>query len=353
MTEMKLDTLEGVLHEVETICKAEGVDINTRLYRELLIDALKFKRDDLDTLDLKIASRSMAEFRYAARVFKPYRGIRKVSIFGSARTPEDDPYYTLAVDFARMLVKENFMVITGAASGIMKAGNVGAGAENSFGANILLPFEQGANDVIADDPKLITFRYFFTRKLFFLMEAQGVALFPGGFGTHDEGMETLTLLQTGKAPPMPLVLMELPGEDYWEDWDQFIRKQLLGRGLVSEDDLCLYKILHSAEDGVAWMKHYYSTYHSMRRVRDKLVIRLEKQLTKEHIEELNETFSGLLKKGRIQKTNALPQEADQPQLLGKPRLAFSYNDRNAGRLNLMIQTINRLGLSISGGSDTA
>ncbi len=213
---MKLDTLEGMLHEVELIFEGEVVDINTRLFREMIIDALKFKRDDLDTLDLKIANRSMAEFRYAARVFKPYRGIRKVSIFGSARTPEDDPYYALAVDFARQLVEEKFMVITGAASGIMKAGNVGAGAEHSFGANILLPFEQGANDIIADDPKLITFRYFFTRKLFFLMEAQGVALFPGGFGTHDEGMETLTLLQTGKAPPMPLVLMELAGEDYWE-----------------------------------------------------------------------------------------------------------------------------------------
>lgn len=346
MTEMKLDTLEGVLQEVEKICKEEGVDTNARLYRDLIIDALKFKRDDLDTLDLKIISRSMAEFRYAAKVFKPYRGFRKVSIFGSARTPEDDPYYALAVDFARMLVEQDFMVITGAASGIMKAGNVGAGAKNSFGANILLPFEQGANDVIADDPKLITFRYFFTRKLFFIMEAHGVALFPGGFGTHDEGMEALTLLQTGKTPPMPLVLMELPDEDYWESWDQFINKQLLGRGLISEDDLCLYKIVHTAEAGVAWMKHYYSTYHSMRRVRDRLVIRLEKQLSKEHVEELNDKFVGLLKKGKIQKTNALPQEADQPDLLKKPRLVFSYNDRNAGRLNLMIQTINDMGLTV-------
>lgn len=352
MTEMKLDTLEGVLQEVEKIFEAEGVDIRNWLYKELIVDALKFKRDNLDTLDLKIANRSMAEFRYAARVFKPYRGFRKVSIFGSARTPEDDPYYALAVDFARRLVQEHFMVITGAASGIMKAGNVGAGAEQSFGANILLPFEQGANEVIVDDPKLITFRYFFTRKLFFLMEAHGVALFPGGFGTHDEGMETLTLIQTGKAPPMPLVLMELPGEDYWESWDQFIRKQLLGRGLIAEDDLCLYKIVHSAEDGVAWMKHYYSTYNSMRRVRDRLVIRLEKQLTNEHVEELNETFGGLLEKGTIKKTKALAQEADQPELLEKPRLAFNYNDRHAGRLNLMVQTINEMGLSISGKSES-
>ena len=348
MTEMKLDTLEGVLHEVEMICRAQGVDLNTRLDRQLIIEALKFKRDDRDTLDLKISSRAMDEFRYAARVFKPYRSIRKVSIFGSARTPEDDPYYALAVDFARMLVQEKFMVITGAASGIMKAGNLGAGAENSFGANILLPFEQGANEIIADDPKLITFRYFFTRKLFFLMEAHGVALFPGGFGTHDEGMETLTLLQTGKESPMPLVLMELPDDDYWESWDQFIRKQLLGRGLISEDDLCLYKIVHSAEEGVAWMKHYYSTYHSMRKVRDRLVIRLEKQLTKDQIEELNDTFDGLVKKGKIQKSNALPQEADQPDLLDKPRLVLNYNDRDAGRLNLMIQTINEMGLSVDG-----
>ena len=196
--------------------------------------ALKCRRDELEVLDLKVLSRAMAEFRYAARVFKPYRDRRKVSIFGSARTPETDPYYKMAVEFAGLLAKEGFMVITGAAEGIMKAGNAGAGADASFGVNILLPFEQAANTIIGDDPKLITFKYFFTRKLFFLMEASAVALFPGGFGTHDEGFETLTLIQTGKAPPMPFLLMELPGETYWESCDGFVRNELLARQLISE-----------------------------------------------------------------------------------------------------------------------
>lgn len=343
MPKMNLDNLDEVLEEVKKICLSEGRDLTTRLYRELIINALKFKRDELDELDLKIINRAVAEFRYAARVFKPYRGTRKISIFGSARTPEDDPYYEIAVDFSRKMVEQDFMVITGAASGIMKAGNVGAGAARSFGANILLPFEQGANEVIADDPKLITFRYFFTRKLFFLMEAHAVALFPGGFGTHDEGMETLTLLQTGKAPPMPLLLMELPDEDYWESWDQFITSQLLKRNLISEEDCSLYKIVHSPKEGVDWIRHFYSTYHSMRQVRDRLILRLERDLTDEHLEELNETFGSLVKGGKIERTKPHSYESDEPHLLSKSRIAFSYGGTHAGRLNLMIHRINEMG----------
>ena len=194
MNEKKTYLPEEIVEEVREIVSDPNPGFSTRLHTELLLNSLKCKRDELDILDLKILSRAMAEFRYAARIFKPYRDRRKVSIFGSARTSEDDPYYHLAVDFARRLVEAGFMVITGAADGIMKAGNLGAGAENSFGVNILLPFEQAANEVIGDDPKLITFKYFFTRKLFFLMEAHAVALFPGGFGTHDEGFETLTLI---------------------------------------------------------------------------------------------------------------------------------------------------------------
>ena len=237
------------------------------------------------------------------------------------------------------------MVITGAADGIMKAGIVGAGADKSFGVNILLPLEQGANEVILDDPKLITFRYFFTRKLFCLMEAHAVALFPGGFGTHDEGFETLTLLQTGKAPLMPLVLMEPPEEDYWESWEQFIKKQMLERNLVSRDDLSLFRIVHSPEEGVEWVRFYYSTYHSMRQAGGRLVLRLEKELADEHVAMLNESFRDLIKEGSIEKTAALRDEANEPDLLSKPRLSFSYNNTSAGRLNEMIVMINRMGQS--------
>ena len=224
---------------------------------------------------------------------------------------------------------------------------MGAGADKSFGANILLPSEQSANEIIVDDPKLITFRYFFTRKLFLLMEAHGVAVFPGGFGTHDEGFETLTLLQTGKAPPMPLVLVELPEEDYWESWDQFIKKQMLNRGLISKEDLSLYRIVHSPEEGVEWIKNFYSTYHSMRRVREKLVLRLEKELGPKQIRELNRSFQDLIQQGEIEKTDAYPAEADEPTLLAKPRIAFTYNGRSAGRLTEMILIINKLGQQVT------
>jgi len=339
----EFDTPERVLAEIRDLYADQDPDLETRLVRELIVHALKCRRDHLEVLDLKVLSRVMAEFRYAARVFKPYRDHRKVSIFGSARTPEDDPYYAMAVDFARRLAADGFMVITGAAEGIMKAGNVGAGAGASFGVNILLPFEQAPNTVIGDDPKLITFRYFFVRKLFFLMEASAVALFPGGFGTHDEGFETMTLVQTGKAPPMPLLFMDLPGENYWESFDGFIRAQLLGRKLISEKDTHLYKICKSSQEGVDYIKFFYSTYHSMRFVRDRLVIRLEKELDEEAVRSLASEFSDLIKKGAIEKTGPLHEEANEPELDEKPRLVFTLNRQSGSRLHEMILAINGIG----------
>ncbi|HEU4365701.1 MAG TPA: LOG family protein [Candidatus Krumholzibacteria bacterium] len=343
MAKREFDTPERVIDEIRALYSDPDPDLSTRLLRELIVHALKCRRDELEVLDLKVLSRAMAEFRYAARVFKPYRDRRKVSIFGSARTPETDPYYRMAVEFAERLAKEGFMVITGAAEGIMKAGNQGAGAEASFGVNILLPFEQAANTIIGDDPKLITFKYFFTRKIFFLMEASAVALFPGGFGTHDEGFETLTLIQTGKAPPMPFLLMELPGETYWESFDRFIKEELLARRLISEKDLLLYKIVHSAQDGVDYVKRFYSVYHSTRQVRDKLVVRLERQLSDGAVQKLTTEFADLVKKGTIEKTGPLTEEANEPELLDKPRIVFSFNRQSPSRLIEMVWRINELG----------
>ena len=346
MTQMKMDTLTDVLSQVEEIYRHSEKDLTGILHRELLLNALKCKRDDLEILDLKVLRRAISEFRYAARIFKPYRKTRKVSIFGSARTREDDPHFKMAVEFARLLAQDDFMVITGAADGIMKAGNIGAGAAKSFGVNILLPFEQSANEVILDDPKLITFKYFFTRKLFFLMEAHGVALFPGGFGTHDEGFETLTLVQTGKAPPMPLLLMETPESNYWIKWDEFVREQLLSRELISPEDVSLYKICNSPQAGIDWVIHFYSTFHSVRQVRNRLVLRLEKAVTDEHVERLNDTYSDIVVKGRIEKTAALPQEANEPDLRDKPRLVFHFDRSRMARLNQMILEINELGKTV-------
>jgi uncharacterized protein (TIGR00730 family) len=339
----EFDTPERVLDEIRDLYSDPDPDLETRLVRELIVHALKCRRDHLEVLDLKVLSRSMAEFRYAARIFKPYRDRRKVSIFGSARTPEDDPYYLMAVDFARRLAAEGFMVITGAAEGIMKAGNVGAGAEASFGVNILLPFEQAANTIIGDDPKLITFKYFFVRKLFFLMEASAVALFPGGFGTHDEGFETLTLIQTGKAPPLPLLYMDLPGEDYWSSFDRFVRDQLLERHLISERDTKLYKICTSPQEGVDYIKFFYSTYHSMRFVRDRLVVRLQKDLSDDAVATLAKDYADLVKKGTIEKAGPLHEESNEPELDDKPRLVFTMNRQSPSRVHELIMSINELG----------
>ncbi len=338
------NNLESALKAAQDILSNDHRDLRSFLYKDIVMNALKCK--ELDILDLKIIDRAVAEFQHAACIFKPYRAIRKVSIFGSARVTEGTPYYELAVKFGRSAVGQGFMVITGAADGVMRAGIEGARPENSFGVNILLPYEQPAR-VIQDDPKLVTFKYFFTRKIFFVMEADAIALFPGGFGTHDEGFEVLTLLQTGKTPPMPVVLMELPGERYWEAWDQFVRQQLLDRGFISPEDLSFYRIMHSPEEAAAWIKSYYSTYHSIRQVRNRLVIRLEKELRDEHVATLNGKFKDLVGSGRIYKTPALREEADEPALCSKPRIAFSYNRKSAGRLNEMILMINELGHSIS------
>ena len=342
---MKLDTVDEILAEVKEISEFEGRDLRQWLYRDILLTALKCKRDELDILDLKMIDRVVDEFRYAARVFKPYRSLRKVSIFGSARVPEDDPLYALAESFGRLISERGFMAITGAASGIMKAGIDGAGTENSFGVNILLPFES-PNSVMQDDPKLVTFRFFFTRKIFFVMEVDACALFPGGFGTHDEGFEVLTLLQTGKAQPMPLVIMELPGNNYWESWDRFVRDQVLARGYISPEDLYLYKIAHSSEEATAWIQSYYSTYHSIRQVRDRLVMRLEKELSEDQIGQLNRSFADLVVAGEIVKAEPLPQEEDEPNLLSKPRISFRNNKQSAGRLNEMILAINEMGSGV-------
>jgi uncharacterized protein (TIGR00730 family) len=339
----KLIAGSGPLQSAYELLTADCKDLRSSLYRDLIMNALKCKRDELDILDLKVISTALSEFRHAAKAFKPYRNVRKISMFGSARTIRGSPDYQSAFNFAQLAAKEGFMVITGGADGIMRAGIEGAGSKNSFGVKILLPNEREPARIIQDDPKLINFKYFFTRKLFFVMEADAVALFPGGFGTHDEGFEVLTLLQTGKAPPMPVVLIESSGENYWEEWDRFIRNQLLARQLISPEDLSFYKIVNSPEQANQWIKFYYSTYHSLRQVGKTLVIRLEKELPDDKIEELNRSFADLIESGQIKKTAPLIDEKDDPELLAKPRISFISNHRSAGRLNEMILMINRMG----------
>jgi uncharacterized protein (TIGR00730 family) len=292
-------------------------------------------------LDLKIVNRAVKELRHAFRVFHGYRERRKVSIFGSARTAPDEPNYQIAFQFARRIVDEGFMVITGGADGIMRASQEGAGRENSFGVNILLPFEQGPNETIADDPKLVTFKYFFTRKLIFQKEANAIALFPGGFGTHDEGFEILTLAQTGKSDPKPIVCLQAPGCDYWDEWQSFITRQLLARKLISQEDLSLYRIVTSPEEAVEEIRQFYRRFHSIRYVGRQLVVRLTRPISPDRVAALHDQFSDLLAEGTFELRGHLPEELDEPDLTGLPRLTFASNRRSAGRLRQLIDHLNR------------
>lgn len=314
-----------------------------KLIQRALSVIVRLTGEEIERLDWKILTASLEDMERAFQVFYRYRHVRKVTIFGSARISRGTPEYELAANFARYLAQQGFMVITGAGGGIMEAGNEGAGAENSFGLNIQLPFEQGSNPFIEGDPKLINFKYFFTRKLFFLRESDAIALFPGGFGTQDEAFECLTLCQTGRSGPIPLVLIDKAGGTYWQEWDNYIRNQLIERGLVSPEDTSLYTVTDNLDVAYEAINSFYRVYHSSRYVGDQLIIRLKSELCDSDVDFLNENFSDILVKGRIEKSQALPQEkADETSEL--PRLVFCFNRRDSGRLYQMIATISQMGV---------
>lgn len=328
--------LEAVLEHLPTIKHG-------KLIRQVLETIVRMMGREADRLDWKILNSALQDMERGFETFYPYRHIRKITIFGSARLAPHTAEYQMAAEFARQITHRGFMVMTGAGGGIMQAGNEGAGAHQSFGLNIQLPFEQGANPVIGDDPKLIYFKYFFTRKLFFLRESDALALFPGGFGTQDEGFESLTLIQTGKAGPIPLVLVDRPGGDYWHTWDGYIRSQLLGKGLVSPDDVELYRMTHSVEEACQVVSDFYRVYHSSRYVGDRLVIRLKCPPSERLLDALNTEFSDIVVSGKIAASAALSAEkGDETEAL--PRIVFHFNHRDFGRLHRMIRRINELGL---------
>ncbi|PSN11146.1 cytochrome D ubiquinol oxidase subunit II [filamentous cyanobacterium CCT1] len=313
-----------------------------RLIRQVLETILRMTGREADRLDWKILNYALLDMEQGFQIFYPYRHTRKITIFGSARTGAISPDYKLAEQFAKQITELGFMVMTGAGGGIMEAGNAGAGSEHSFGLNIQLPFEQGANSVMAGDPKLINFKYFFTRKLFFLRESDALVLFPGGFGTQDEAFESLTLIQTGKADPMPVVLVDHPGGDYWQGWDSYIRTHLLNRGLISPDDPSLYTITDNVDDACHAISSFYRVYHSCRYAGDRLIIRLKCDLSDAAVDLLNDEFSDILAKGRIEKTAALPEEhSDETAPL--PRLVMHFNHRDFGKLHQLIWRLNDLG----------
>ena len=300
----------------------------------------KLARDGSSRGDLKLLSRALRELRYGFKVFAPYRRHRKVTVFGSARTPEDAPAYAQAVQFGKAMSKADWLVITGAASGIMEAGHRGAGREHSMGLNIMLPFEQDANPVIDGDHKLVNMKYFFTRKVMFVKECDAVVCLPGGFGTLDEGLEVLTLLQTGKRDMVPVVLLDSPGGDYWEMFHEYIVDRLLRDRLISRQDLALYKRTDDCQVAIDEVLHFYSNYHSMRYVRNKLVFRLQRPLSDQLLDDIKEHFPDILHSGTFEQTGPLPAEAGETELADLSRLVFNFDRRNHGRLRQLINCIN-------------
>jgi uncharacterized protein (TIGR00730 family) len=325
------------IHQLIGACGGDSESFEGELISQLIQTSLRLMTEGHDTGQLKLISRALKEMRYAYGIFNKYNSTRRISIFGSARTPEDHPDYEAAKRFSAGIAEDGWMCITGAANGIMKAGLEGPKKESSFGLSIRLPFEIPTNSVIEGDPKLIIFRYFFTRKLMFISHSDAVAVFPGGFGTLDELFEVLTLIQTGKANIMPVVLVEGEGGIYWEWWNNYVQQHLLTNGWISEDDQRLFYVARGVEDAIKHVQQFYYRYHSSRYVKNLLVIRMKILLSEEQINILNEEFKDLIQEGKIYSCKQFPEEKDALDL---PRIAFHHTKMNFARLRMLIDRIN-------------
>jgi uncharacterized protein (TIGR00730 family) len=319
---------------------AEGIG-RPKYVREMILASLKAGQEADESADLKLMNTTLKEMRFTSKVFGPYRDVRKVTVFGSARTLPGDPVYEMATLFGKRLAEAGYMVITGGGGGIMQAVNEGAGHEHSFGVNIRLPFEEKPNPVGEGNPRFITYKYFFNRKVAFLKEADAVALFPGGFGTLDEAMETLTLVQTGKRNPMPLVLVDDPDRPYWPHLIRFLEEQLLARNYICPADFSLFERVCSVDAAVEKIQHFYRRYHSLRYVHGQLVIRLTSPLSPDDIRNLTDQFQDIiLPGGRIAASGALEAEREDADVMHLPRLVIDFNRKGFGRLRSLIDSIN-------------
>ena len=317
-----------------------GTPTDRRLAQQLLESALGLISDQPDALDLKIAGAAMAEMREAFGVFAPFRDIQKVTVFGSARTRPDDPLYDQASRIAALLAARGWMVVTGAGPGIMQAAMEGAGREHSIGVAIRLPFEQGANPVIAGDDKYVAMRYFFTRKLMLVKESRAFVCLPGGFGTLDETFELLTLTQTGKGLPVPIVLLDTPEAPFWSMIDEMIAERLVAGGFVAPADRSLYLVTHSCEEAVVEIDRFYANYHSIRYVGDHLVLRLQHMPTNAQLDQLNARFGHLVARGRIERTNPFDIERRHDDHVELPRIRFVFRGHRSGDLRALIDAVN-------------
>jgi uncharacterized protein (TIGR00730 family) len=310
------------------------------LIREMLLAVLKVGQEVDYLADLKLINRTLREMRFTTKVFGPYRDRKKVTIFGSARTEPDNEMYRKCVDFSRKLAERGYMIITGGGPGIMQAGNEGAGSENSFAVNIRLPFEQAPNPIMYRNKRLITYKYFFNRKVAFVKEANAMAVFPGGFGTLDEAMEVFTLIQTGKTSPKPLILID-DQDGYWEQFFDFVKESLLVKGFISGEDFSIFTITKSVDEAVAVIENFYRTFHSLRFIDNRLVIRLNKPLAPDQIAILEDEFSELVREGdRIRCCGLFPEENDEPDLADLPRISLLFDHHHYGLLLAFIHRIN-------------
>lgn len=332
----KLDPL------IERLIGLVGNVDNAQMVREMILAALKAGQENLGRADLKLMSSTLKELRYTAKVFGEYRDVRKVTIFGSARVLPDSVGYRMAKSLARALARSGYMVITGGGAGIMRAGNEGAGEHHSFGVSIRLPFEEGPNDVMQGSPRSISYKYFFNRKVAFIKEADAVALFPGGFGTLDEAMEVLTLLQTGKRYPIPLILVDQPDGTYWSNWQKYVQQELLARNYIDPEDLSLFTMVDSTMGAVGVIDRFYRRYHSLRFVGDRLVIRLQSSVAPENITRWKANFADILEPGGdLRQCEALPEEEEEPEIAHLPRLVLDFNRKRYSRLRQLIDAINQ------------
>ncbi len=330
---------------ISDLAKVALSDNNVDLIEELLTTVVKLGLENKERGDLKLINMALKELRYASKIFIPYRDQRKVVIFGSARSRKDSDEYKMTVKLSELIVKKGFKVITGGGPGIMEAGNKGAGRKESFSLNIKLPFEQQYNPYTAGDEKAVSFKYFFNRKLFFLKESDATVIFPGGFGTLDECFESLTLIQTGKSKPRPIILVDSPDSEYWKHLIDFISEELSEGGFISTNDLSLLIRVNSIERAVDEILQFYLVYHSIRYVGDKTVIRLNKTLSSEDVNKLNSKYSCILRSGKIEPTDSLPAEQKSGEFLDLPRLVMDFNRHDFGIFHEMLRFLNTLGMN--------
>lgn len=332
------EPVDRLIHELVGCCASPETE---HLLREIFTTAVKLGKESSDKGDLKLVNNAMKELRYSFKIFSPYRDIKKAIIFGSARSPKASPEYRMAEEFARKMTDKGYMIVTGGGPGVMEAGNKGASAGKEFALSIRLPMEQKTNPYIDEKDKIINFKYFFTRKLIFVKETDATVLFPGGFGTHDEGFEMLTLIQTGKSKPRPVVMMEPKGVKYWSAWRRFVVKELLGNGFISREDFSLFHIARNVDDAIQYIDNFYRVYHSIRYVAGKTVLRLNRNISDKTLKIVNEKFKDILTSGEIKLSPPLKAELRKGEYPGLPRLVMNFNFRDYGRLFEMIKAINK------------